>query len=117
MPGKFVNWRQDQCCGVVGGLQVGSCGAVGELVPSANGGVVPSIDTTELTTQVLVGNGETVVLGGVFKNEETIQIQKVPVLGDLPGVGAVFRSKVSTNKKVETLIFITPRILSDVLLD
>ena len=91
--------------------------SVGELVPSANGGVVPSIDTTELTTQVLVGNGETVVLGGVFKNEETIQIQKVPVLGDLPGVGAVFRSKVSTNKKVETLIFITPRILSDVLLD
>lgn len=91
--------------------------SVGELVPSANGGVVPSIDTTELTTQVLVGNGETVVLGGVFKNEETIQIQKVPVLGDMPGVGSLFKSTVSTNKKVETLIFITPRILSEVLLD
>ena len=91
--------------------------SVGELVPSANGGVVPSINTTELTTQVLVGNGETVMLGGVFKNEETIQVQKVPVLGDLPGVGPMFRSTVSTNKKVETLIFITPRILSEVLLD
>ena len=91
--------------------------SVGELVPSANGGVVPSIDTTELTTQVLVGNGETVVLGGVFKNEETIQVQKVPVLGDMPGLGSMFRSTVSTNKKVETLIFITPRILSEVLLD
>jgi type IV pilus assembly protein PilQ len=91
--------------------------SVGELVPSANGGVVPSIDTTELTTQVLVGNGETVVLGGVFKNEETNQIQKVPVLGDMPGVGSLFKSTVSTNKKVETLIFITPRILSEVLLD
>ena len=91
--------------------------SVGELVPSANGGVVPSINTTELTTQVLVGNGETVVLGGVFKNEETIQVQKVPVLGDLPGVGPMFRSTVSTNKKVETLIFITPSILSEVLLD
>lgn len=91
--------------------------SVGELVPSASGGVVPSIDTTELTTQVLVGNGETVVLGGVFKNEETIQIQKVPVLGDMPGVGSLFKSTVSTNKKVETLIFITPRILSEVLLD
>ena len=91
--------------------------SVGELVPSANGGVVPSIDTTELTTQVLVGNGETVVLGGVFKNEETIQIQKVPVLGDMPGVGSLFKSTVSTNKKVETLIFITPRILSEELLD
>ena len=91
--------------------------SVGELVPSANGGNVPSIDTTELTTQVLVGNGETVVLGGVFKNEETIQVQKVPVLGDMPGVGSLFKSTVSTNKKVETLIFITPRILSEVLLD
>jgi type IV pilus assembly protein PilQ len=56
-------------------------------------------------------------LGGVFKNEETTQIQKVPLLGDIPGVGAMFRSTVNTNKKVETLIFITPRILSDVLLD
>ncbi|MEC8612440.1 MAG: type IV pilus assembly protein PilM [Pseudomonadota bacterium] len=55
--------------------------------------------------------------GGVFKNEETIQIQKVPVLGDMPGVGSLFKSTVSTNKKVETLIFITPRILSEVLLD
>ena len=91
--------------------------SVGELVPSANGGDVPSIDTTELTAQVLVGNGETVVLGGVFKNEETIQIQKVPVLGDMPRVGSLFKSTVSTNKKVETLIFITPRILSEVLLD
>lgn len=91
--------------------------SVGELVPSANGGLVPSIDTTELTTQVLVGNGETVVLGGVFRNEETQQTQKVPVLGDLPGVGSLFRSTASTNQKVETLIFITPRILSEVLLD
>ncbi len=55
--------------------------------------------------------------GGVFKNEETIQIQKVPVLGDMPGVGSLFKSTVSTNKKVETLIFITPRILSEALLD
>ena len=86
-------------------------------LPESNGGVVPSIDTSELTTQVLVGNGETVVLGGVFKNEETIQIQKVPVLGDMPGVGSLFKSTVSTNKKVETLIFITPCILSEVLLD
>ena len=91
--------------------------SVGELVPSANGGLVPSIDTTELTTQVLVGNGETVVLGGVFKNEETIQVQKVPLLGDMPGLGSMFRSTATTNKKVETLIFITPRILSEVLLD
>ena len=91
--------------------------SVGELVPSATGGSVPSIETTELTTQVLVGNGETVVLGGVFKNEESLKVQKVPLLGDVPGLGALFRSTTNTNRKVETLIFITPRILSEVLLD
>jgi type IV pilus assembly protein PilQ len=91
--------------------------SVGELVPSATGGSVPSIETTELTTQVLVGNGETVVLGGVFKNEESLKVQKVPLLGDVPGLGALFTSTTNTNRKVETLIFITPRILSEVLLD
>ena len=57
------------------------------------------------------------MLGGVFRNEETQQIQKVAVLGVLPGVGTLFRSTDNNNKQVETLIFITPRILSEVLLD
>ena len=91
--------------------------SVGELVPTGTGGVIPSINTTELNTQVLVGNGETVVLGGVFENEETLQIQKVPMLGDIPGIGTLFRSTANANKKTETLIFITPRILSEALLD
>ncbi|TDG16051.1 type IV pilus secretin PilQ [Seongchinamella unica] len=91
--------------------------SVGDLVPSGQGGFIPSIDTTELTTQVLVGNGETVVLGGVFKTENIETINKVPFFGDIPYVGAFFRSETRNNTKTETLIFITPRILADTLLD
>jgi len=89
--------------------------SVGDLVPSGSGGLIPTIDTTELTTQVLVGNGETVVLGGVFQNEELLQVQKVPLLGDIPVVGTLFRSTANKTSKTETLIFITPRILSETL--
>jgi len=91
--------------------------SVGDLVPSGRGGFIPSIDTTEITTQVLVGNGETVVLGGVFKTEDLETVNKVPFFGDLPYVGAFFRSETRNNTKTETLIFITPRILADTLLD
>ena len=91
--------------------------SVGEFVPSGTGGLIPTIDTTELTTQVLVGNGETVVLGGVFKTEEITQVQKVPLLGDIPYLGTLFKSTANKSSKNETLIFITPRILSEALLD
>lgn len=92
--------------------------SVGDLVSSGTaGGFVPSIDTTELTTQVLVGNGETVVLGGVFRTEDVGSVNKVPFFGDIPYVGAFFRSESRSKTKTETLIFITPRILADTLLD
>jgi type IV pilus assembly protein PilQ len=92
--------------------------SVGALVPTGSlGGFIPSIDTTQLTTNVLVSNGETVVLGGVFKTEDIEAINKVPYFGDIPYIGAFFRSESNTNKKTELLIFITPRILADTLLD
>ena len=91
--------------------------SVGDLVPSGNGGFIPTIQTTELTTQVLVGNGETVVLGGVFTNEELVKVEKVPLLGDIPYVGRLFKSTTDTQEKTETLIFITPRILSEALVN
>lgn len=92
--------------------------SLGDLVPSGqNGGFIPSIDTTELTTQVLVGNGETVVLGGVFRTEDLESVTKVPFFGDLPYIGALFRNTATSKTKTETLIFITPRILADTLLD
>jgi type IV pilus assembly protein PilQ len=91
--------------------------SVGDLVPSGRGGFIPSIDTTQLTTQVLVGNGETVVLGGIFKTEDIEQVSKVPFFGDIPYVGSLFRNQTNSKTKTETLIFITPRILADTLLD
>ncbi|HEX6929367.1 MAG TPA: type IV pilus secretin PilQ family protein, partial [Gammaproteobacteria bacterium] len=87
--------------------------SVGTNVPSANGGFVPSIDTRELTTQVLVNNGDTVVLGGIYETTRNENIRKVPLLGDIPGLGALFRSRTETSDKSELLIFITPKILNE----
>lgn len=92
--------------------------SVGTLeIDGSFGSVVPTIDTTELNTQVLVGNGETVVLGGIFKTENIESVSKVPFFGDIPYVGAFFRSQTRDQNKTETLIFITPRILAETLLD
>ena len=86
---------------------------VGELTPSATGGLVPSIDTRSVETQVLVRDGQTVVLGGIYETERRETVSKVPFLGDIPGVGALFRSKSNTSNKAELLIFVTPRILDE----
>ena len=86
---------------------------VGELTPSATGGLVPSIDTRSVETQVLVRDGQTVVLGGIYETERRETINKVPWLGDIPGVGVLFRSTSNTSNKAELLIFVTPRILDE----
>ena len=91
--------------------------AIGQLVPSGTGGAIPTIDTTQLTTQVLVGNGETVVLGGVFKTDELESVSRVPFFGDIPYLGNLFKRTTYEYSKKETLIFITPRILAETLLD
>jgi len=86
---------------------------VGELVASATGGFVPSIDTRSVQTQVLVSDGQTVVLGGIYETERRETVNKVPFLGDIPGVGYLFRSTQNTQNKSELLIFVTPRILTE----
>ncbi len=86
---------------------------VGELVASATGGFVPSIDTRTIETQVLVNDGQTVVLGGIYETERRETISKVPFLGDLPGVGVLFRSRQNVSNKSELLIFVTPKILTE----
>tara|TARA_B100000700_G_scaffold110423_1_gene124426 strand:- start:17485 stop:19539 length:2055 start_codon:yes stop_codon:yes gene_type:complete len=73
----------------------------------------PAIDTNQIETQVLVDNGETVVLGGILTQEELRSLSKTPFLGDLPVLGQLFRYTQEQNEKVELLIFITPRILED----
>jgi type IV pilus assembly protein PilQ len=87
--------------------------SVGAVVSTATGGQVPSIDKKELATQVVVNDGETVVLGGVYETELRQTVNKVPVLGDIPGLGYLFRSKSKTDNNKELLIFVTPRILRD----
>ena len=76
-------------------------------------GGTPSIDTRSVETQVLVDNGDTVVLGGVFEQSTSEGESKVPLLGDIPILGYLFRSKSNTASKSELLIFVTPRILKD----
>lgn len=83
--------------------------SLGETLP--NGEI--SIVNNELETSVVVKDGDTVVLGGVYKNEVSDVISKTPFLGDLPGIGALFRSKQVSDSKVELLIFITPKLIRE----
>lgn len=77
---------------------------------------VPSINTNEVTTQVLVGNGETVVLGGIFQSEVATQTTKTPFLGDIPYLGRIFKRTEHLDERSELLIFITPKIIKNDLL-
>ena len=74
---------------------------------------IPSIDTRELGTRVLIENGQTVVLGGIYQEERNFTATKVPVLGDVPGIGRLFRQRSTQDEKRELLIFVTPQILDD----
>jgi len=72
---------------------------------------IPPIDTRNVQTQVLVDNGQTVVLGGIYEQEKNNQITRVPFLGKLPVVGVLFRQKQVIDKRTELLIFVTPKII------
>lgn len=73
----------------------------------------PAINTNRVETTVLVNDGETVVLGGIFQQETVNSVIKTPFLGDIPWLGALFRKKVNRDNKQELLIFITPRLVKD----
>ena len=87
--------------------------AINSLVPNPGGGFVPQLDKREINTSVLVDNGQTVVLGGVYEFDKSTDIKKVPFLGDIPGLGLLFRNTNNQTQKAELLIFVTPRILND----
>jgi type IV pilus assembly protein PilQ len=86
---------------------------VGQVVVTSGGVNVPSIDTRTLTTRVMVGDGQTVVLGGILETDRRETEKKVPWLGDIPVLGYLFKSTIKTNKKNELLIFVTPKILRE----
>ena len=73
----------------------------------------PAIDTKQVQTEVLVENGGTVGIGGIYEHEENDQTNKVPVLGDIPIIGYLFKQNLKTNNKRELLIFVTPRLVSE----
>ncbi len=73
----------------------------------------PAINTKQVKTQVLVENGGTVVIGGIFTQDEQNDINKVPLLGDIPFIGLLFQNKVRSTRKTEMLVFITPKIVTD----
>lgn len=83
-----------------------------DSVNEAYVGNVPPLDTNELKTTVLVEDGETVVLGGIFKNKQENVTMKTPLLGDIPWLGNLFRHKSNKTEKNELLIFITPKLVN-----
>jgi type IV pilus assembly protein PilQ len=87
--------------------------SIGQVVVTSGGVNVPSIDTREISTQVLVNDGQTVVLGGILETEERKDETKVPYIGDVPVLGRLFKSTRRTNNKDELLIFVTPKILHE----
>jgi type IV pilus assembly protein PilQ len=87
--------------------------SVGQVITNERGGQVPSIDTRSIETQVLVNNGQTVVLGGIYETEQSVDQTKVPFLGDIPLIGYLFRSTATVSNKSELLIFVTPKILKE----
>lgn len=86
--------------------------SVGDLVGSGDN-QVPSIDTRELSTQVLVDNGETVVLGGVYEQTTIDNMDFVPFFGKLPLIGKLFQHTTNQDNKSELLVFVTPKIIKD----
>jgi len=80
----------------------------GTLTPAG-----PAINTKQVQTEVLVENGGTVVIGGIFTQDERTEINKVPLLGDIPVLGYLFQNRVRSINKTELLVFITPKIVTD----
>jgi type IV pilus assembly protein PilQ len=87
--------------------------AIASFIDNPGGGQVPQHDNPEINTSVLVDNGQTVVLGGVYEVNKSDSIRKVPYLGDIPIIGNLFKFSNRNNTKAELLIFVTPRILND----
>ena len=84
-----------------------------DTVSDVQSGSAPAIDTQRIGTQVLVNNGETIVLGGIYQQSIISSVSKVPVLGDIPYFGWMFRNSNNFNEKKELLIFVTPRIVTE----
>ncbi|MCL4761875.1 MAG: type IV pilus secretin PilQ family protein, partial [Burkholderiales bacterium] len=86
---------------------------VGQFVQLGGGFQVPSIDTRNVTTQIAVNNGDTAVIGGIYEEIIRNEVDKVPWLGDIPGLGWLFKTNLKSSEKTELLIFLTPRVVKE----
>ena len=84
-----------------------------DTISDITSGSAPAIDTQRIGTQVLVNNGETIVLGGIYQQAIISTVSKIPILGDIPYLGWLFRNTSQLNEKKELLIFVTPRIVTE----
>jgi type IV pilus assembly protein PilQ len=87
--------------------------SVGQLVNLGGGFTVPAIDTKNVTTQIAVNNGDTAVIGGIYEETVNNDVTKVPLLGDLPIIGYLFKTTNKAVEKTELLIFLTPRVVKE----
>ena len=85
---------------------------VGQVV-RIQGSEYPSIDTKNVITQISVNNGDTAVIGGIYEEQITSDVNKVPFLGELPILGYLFKQTARSSQKTELLIFLTPRIVRE----
>jgi len=86
--------------------------SVNRVLTTANGNGIPIVETSTAETTVMVKDGATIVIGGLMKDDNIHETKKVPFLGDIPIIGAAFRSKDENTVKSELVIFLTPRIIS-----
>ena len=86
--------------------------SVTRFVTTGNNNTIPVVETSQAETTVMVKNGVTIVIGGLIKDEKIDSVNKIPILGDLPILGAAFRNKNQLLRKTELVIFLTPQIIS-----
>jgi len=87
--------------------------SISASITTATGGTVPGVDSRSAETTVITQDGETTVIGGLIYDNETDVRYKVPILGDIPLLGAMFKKKAKTHQRIELLIFVTPRVMED----
>ena len=109
--GKLVPWREATTHVLTHTLHYGL--GVFEGVRCYQTAAGPAINTKHVKTQVLVENGGTIVIGGIFTLNEREDVTKVPFLGDVPVLGNLFKTRSKSNSKTELLVFITPKVVSD----
>jgi type IV pilus assembly protein PilQ len=91
---------------------------VSSTITTSEGNQIPVVDTSQVETNIIVKDGVTIILGGMIKNEKSLNINKIPILGDIPFLGSFFQTKDNLKQRTELVVFLTPKIITgDTLID